>query len=110
MKAQWENEKSAVDKVRSCASRSSMNKQIEIEMAKPDYDLQPNAASCSTEELPSCRRQLEAEKAKLKKQGSPWCTTSVTEDEIARIVSRWTGNSRWQADREREGKDPASGG
>ena len=88
-KAQWENEKTAVDRV------SGLREQIEeinrqIEAAQRDYDLN-KAAELQYGELPKLRAELEAEENAMKQRDLSLVHESVTDDEIARIISRWTG-------------------
>ena len=90
MKTQWENEKDAIGKVQ------QLREQIEqlhaqIERAEQDYDLE-TAARLKYGELPQAERELEQEEqlANRSKQ-SNLLRDKVTEDEIARIVERWTG-------------------
>ena len=88
-KAQWENEKSSVDKL------SSLREEIEavnreIAQAQQKYDLN-KAAELQYGKLPELQKQLEAEEEKVKNQDLSLVHESVTEDEIARIVSKWTG-------------------
>ena len=87
--AQWENEKSSVDKL------SSLREEIEavnreIAQAQQKYDLN-KAAELQYGKLPELQKQLEAEEEKVKNQDLSLVHESVTEDEIARIVSKWTG-------------------
>ncbi|MGI6116810.1 MAG: ATP-dependent chaperone ClpB [Bilifractor sp.] len=90
-KAQWENEKSAVDNVSRLREQiDALNKQIEIEMAKPDRDYN-KIGEMQYNELPKLKATLEAEEAKLKNKDLSMVHESVTEDEISRVVSRWTG-------------------
>ena len=88
-KAQWENEKSSVDKL------SPLREEIEavnreIAQAQQKYDLN-KAAELQYGKLPELQKQLEAEEEKVKNQDLSLVHESVTEDEIARIVSKWTG-------------------
>ncbi len=88
-KAQWENEKSSVEKL------SKLREQIEdmnlqIQKAKNDYDLN-RAAELQYGELPKLQQMLEAEEKKVKNEDLSLVHESVTDEEIARIVSRWTG-------------------
>ena len=88
-KAQWDNEKHSVEKLSGLREQiEAMNK--EIEKAKQGYDLN-RAAELQYGELPKLRQQLAIEEEKVKKQDLSLVHESVTEDEIARIVSRWTG-------------------
>ncbi len=88
-KAQWENEKSSQEKL------SGLREQIEdlnrqIQTAQQNYDLE-KAAELQYGELPRLQQQLQVEEEKLKNQDMSLVHESVTEDEIARIISRWTG-------------------
>ena len=88
-KAQWENEKSSQEKL------SGLREQIEdlnrqIQSAQQNYDLE-KAAELQYGELPRLQQQLQQEEEKLKNQDMSLVHESVTEDEIARIISRWTG-------------------
>ena len=89
LKAQWDIEKASVEKL------SELRKQIEdmnnqIALAKREYDLN-KAAELQYGELPKLQKQLEIEEEKVKKQDMSLIHESVTDDEIASIVSRWTG-------------------
>ncbi len=89
MKAQWDNEKTAVDKVVKLREEiDAVNSQIQD--AQQKYDLN-KAAELMYGKLPQLEKQLEAEEDKIKKQDMSLVHESVTEDEISRIVSRWTG-------------------
>jgi len=88
-KAQWENEKASVEKL------SSLREEIEatnreIAQAQQEYDLN-KAAQLQYGKLPELQKQLEAEEEKVKSQDLSLVHESVTDDEIARIISRWTG-------------------
>ncbi len=88
-KAQWENEKSAVDRL------SKLREQIEdvngrIQIAKQNYDLN-KAAELQYGELPRLQKELETEEKKVKDKDLSLVHESVEEDEIAAIVSKWTG-------------------
>ena len=88
-KAQWENEKSSVDKL------SKLREEIEhvngeIQAAQQAYDLN-KAAELQYGKLPELQKQLAEEEEKVKNQDLSLVHESVTEDEIARIISRWTG-------------------
>ncbi len=88
-KAQWENEKSSVDRL------SALREEIEqvnrdIAQAQQQYDLN-KAAELQYGRLPQLQKELEAEEEKVKNQDLSLVHESVTEDEIARIISRWTG-------------------
>ena len=88
-KAQWENEKASVDRL------SSLREEIEqvnreIEQAQQQYDLN-KAAELQYGRLPQLQKELQAEEETIKKQDLSLVHESVSEDEIARIISRWTG-------------------
>lgn len=88
-KAQWENEKSSVDKL------SKLREEIEhvngeIQAAQQVYDLN-KAAELQYGKLPELQKQLAEEEEKVKNQDLSLVHESVTEDEIARIISKWTG-------------------
>ena len=88
-KAQWENEKSSVEKLSKQREQiEDMNRQIQ--KAKNDYDLN-RAAELQYGELPKLQQMLEAEEKKVKNEDLSLVHESVTDEEIARIVSRWTG-------------------
>ncbi len=90
MKAQWENEKSAIGRVQQLReSLEDLNRQIED--AEQRYDLE-KAAELKYGKLPQLRRQLEEEEKKASDPNSEaFLRDRVTEEEIARIVERWTG-------------------
>ena len=88
-KAQWDNEKASVDKL------SRLREQIDavhsqIEIAQREGDLE-KAAQLSYGQLPELRKQLEVEEEKVRSEDLSLVHESVSEDEIAKIVSRWTG-------------------
>ena len=88
-KAQWENEKSSVEKLSKLREQiEDMNRQIQ--KAKNDYDLN-RAAELQYGELPKLQQMLEAEEKKVKNEDLSLVHESVTDEEIARIVSRWPG-------------------
>ena len=88
-KAQWENEKSAVDSLKKYREQiDEINRKIE--MAKQAYDLN-KAAELQYGELPKVKKALEDAEASLKNKDLSMVHEEVTEDEIARIVSKWTG-------------------
>ena len=88
-KAQWENEKSSVEKLSKLREQiEDMNRQIQ--KAKNDYDLN-RAAELQYGELPKLQQMLEAEEKKVKNEDLSLVHESVTDEESARIVSRWTG-------------------
>ncbi len=88
-KAQWENEKNAVEGLKNYREQiDEINKQIEI--AKRAYDLN-RAAELQYGELPKVRKALEEAEALLRDKDLTMVREAVTDDEIARIVSKWTG-------------------
>ena len=88
-KAQWENEKTSVEKLSSLREEiESINRQIA--QAQQEYDLN-KAAELQYGKLPQLQKELAAEEEKVKNQDLSLVHESVTEDEIARIISRWTG-------------------
>ena len=90
MKAQWDNEKNAISKVQQLRERiEALNAQLE--KAEQSYDLE-TAARLQHGEIPEARRQLEEEErlAQTAKEQS-LLRDKVTEEEIARIIERWTG-------------------
>ncbi len=91
MKAKWENEKNAISKVQSL--REEIEKvNAEIEKAERNYDLN-KAAELKYGKLPSLQKSLEQEELVAEKAQGPdtLLRDKVTEEEIARIVGRWTG-------------------
>ena len=87
-KAQWENEKASVDKL------SSLREEIEavnreIQDAQQKYDLN-RAAELQYGKLPQLQKELAAEEEKVRGEDLSLVHESVTEDEIARIISKWT--------------------
>ena len=88
-KAQWDNEKVGVERVQKIREEiEQINK--EIEKAQHSYDLE-KAAELQYGKLPQLKKQLEDEEAKVKDEDRDLVHESVTDDEIAKIVSRWTG-------------------
>ena len=88
-KAQWDNEKASVEKLSKLREQiEDMNKQIQ--KAQRDYNLD-EAARLQYGEMPKLQKQLEIEEEKVKNQDLSLVHESVTDDEIARIISRWTG-------------------
>ena len=88
-KAQWDNEKASVEKLSKLREKiEDMNKQIQV--AQRNYDLN-EAARLQYGELPKLQKQLEVEEEKVKSQDLSLVHESVTDEEIARIISRWTG-------------------
>ena len=88
-KAQWNNEKHSVENLSKLREQiETMNK--EIEKAQRNYDLN-RAAELQYGELPKLQQQLAIEEEKVKSQDLSLVHESVTDEEIARIISRWTG-------------------
>lgn len=88
-KARWDNEKASVEKVQ--ALRTSLEAlHNEIEMAVRNYDLD-KAAELKYGRLPELQRQLREEEERLKQDENILVHENVSEEEIAKIVSRWTG-------------------
>ena len=88
-KAQWDNEKVGIERVQKLREAiEQVNK--DIEKAKHSYDLE-KAAELQYGKLPQLQKQLEDEEAKVKDEDLSLVHESVTDEEIARIVSRWTG-------------------
>ncbi len=84
MKAQWENEKNAVDKVQSCAPRSSRSTKAEIEKAQHRYDLTKRPRSCNTASCPPWKSSWRTKKGRPRsKERQRLLRDNVTEDEIA---------------------------
>ncbi len=88
-KANWTSEKDAVDKV-SKLRESIEHTRNEIKIAQQNYDLE-KAAELQYGVLPQMEKQLEAEEEILKNRDLSLVREKVTEEEIARIISRWTG-------------------
>lgn len=88
-KAKWDNEKNAVEKIHGLkAELEEVNNQIEA--AKNSYDLE-KAAQLQYGDLPRITKQLEEAEEKAKHSDQSMVHESVSEEEIAKIVSRWTG-------------------
>ena len=88
-KASWDQEKSAVERVSKLKEEiESLNNEIQI--AQRNYDLN-KAAELQYGKLPELQRQLEEAEERAKKRESSMVHESVTDDEIATIISRWTG-------------------
>ena len=88
-KAQWDNEKHSVEKLQKLREQiEDINKQIQ--KAKQNYDLE-KAAELQYGELPKVQQQLEIEEKQVKESDRSLVHEAVTDDEIARIISRWTG-------------------
>ena len=88
-KAQWDNEKHSVEKLQKLREQiEDINKQIQ--KAKQNYDRE-KAAELQYGELPKLQQQLEIEEKQVKESDRSLVHEAVTDDEIARIISRWTG-------------------
>ena len=88
-KAQWDNEKASIEKLQKLReSIDQLNR--EIDAAKQRYDLN-KAAELQYGELPKLQRELETQERALSKEDLHLVHEAVTEEEIARIISRWTG-------------------
>ena len=88
-KAQWDNEKNSVERLQKLREQiEDMNNRIQ--KAQREYDLN-EAAKLQYGELPLLQKQLAAEEEKVKNQDLSLVHESVTDEEIARIISRWTG-------------------
>ena len=88
-KAQWDNEKHSVEKLQKLREQiEDINKQIQ--KAKQNYDLE-KAAELQYGERPKLQQQLEIEEKQVKESDRSLVHEAVTDDEIARIISRWTG-------------------
>ena len=88
-KAQWDNEKVGVERVQKLREEIE-NTNKAIEKAQQAYDLQ-KAAELQYGKLPQLQKQLEEEEAKVKENDNSLVHESVSDEEIAKIVSRWTG-------------------
>lgn len=88
-KAQWENEKNSVEKVRKLREEIEQVKS-DIKMAQQNYDLE-KAAELQYGKLPSLKKQLEIEEDFVKQKEMSLVHENVSEEEISKIISRWTG-------------------
>ncbi len=89
MKAQWDNEKASVDKLSSLREQiDAINSQIQIAQRDGDYE---TAAKLTYGELPALKKELEIEENNIQNRDMSLVHEAVTEEEIARIISRWTG-------------------
>ena len=88
-KATWDAEKASVEKVQKLKEELD-NVQTEIQIAQRNYDLN-KAAELQYGTLPELQRKLEEEEEKVKKEDRSLVHESVTDEEIAKIISRWTG-------------------
>ncbi len=89
MRTQWEGEKAAIEKLRALRGQIEQLRQ-QVEEAQRRYDL-ARAAELRHGRLPELERQLQAEEAKINAGTGRLLREEVTEDEVAEIVSRWTG-------------------
>ncbi len=88
-KAQWDNEKNSVEKLSKLREEiEALNGQIEIAQREGDYE---KAGELQYSKLPTLKRQLEIEEEAVKNKDLSLVHEKVTEEEIARIISRWTG-------------------
>ncbi|MBO5246548.1 MAG: AAA family ATPase, partial [Eubacterium sp.] len=88
-KAQWENEKTSVEKVQKLREEIEQVKN-EIKTAQQNYDLE-KAAELQYGKLPQLVNQLEVEEQATKAKELALVHENVSEEEIAKIISRWTG-------------------
>lgn len=88
-KAIWDNEKASVEKVQKLKEEYEALKN-EIEVAKRNYDLN-RAAELQYGQLPALEKQLQEEEERVKSQEHTLIHENVSDEEIARIISRWTG-------------------
>lgn len=88
-KAQWDNEKASVDRL-SHIREEIENVNMEIQKAQREYNLE-KAAKLQYGRLPELHKELSQEEEKVKQKEMTLVRESVTEEEIGRIVSRWTG-------------------
>ncbi len=88
-KARWENEKASVERLSKLREEiDGVSSQIEIAQRDGDYE---KAAELSYSKLPALKKQLEMEEEQVKNKDLSLVHESVSEEEIARIISRWTG-------------------
>ena len=88
-KAQWDNEKNSVEHLSKLREEiEQMNMDIQIAQREGDYE---KAAELSYGKLPSLKKQLEIEEEKVKEKEMTLVHENVSEEEIAKIISRWTG-------------------
>ncbi|MCI8613886.1 MAG: ATP-dependent chaperone ClpB [Lachnospiraceae bacterium] len=88
-KAQWENEKTSVEKLSKLREEiDAVGSQIEIAQREGDYE---KAAELSYSKLPALKKQLAAEEEQVKNKDLSLVHESVSDEEIAKIISRWTG-------------------
>ena len=88
-KAQWENEKTSLTKLHKLREDiEALNNQIEVATRAGEYE---KVSELQYGQLPKLREQLEIEERKIKDEGLTLVHESVSDEEIARIISRWTG-------------------
>ena len=89
-KAQWENEKNAVSKLQTLREKKNqLQAEINIAVQKGEYE---KASKLQYQDLPQVEKELaEAESVAQKEEKNTLVHDKVTEEEIARIISRWTG-------------------
>ncbi len=88
-KATWENEKSSVEKLQKLREEiEAVTNEVQIATRNGDYE---KAAELSYGKLPQMKKELEEEEEKVKVQERSLVHENVDEDEIAKIISRWTG-------------------
>ena len=88
-KAQWDNEKASVERVQKIREEiEQVNR--DIQKAQQEYDLN-KAAELQYGRLPQLKKQLETEEERVKEKDASLVHEAVTDEEIARIISRWTG-------------------
>lgn len=88
-KAQWDNEKASVEKLSGLREEiENINSQIQIAQREGDLE---KAAELSYGKLPALRQQLAIEEERVKEEDLSLVHESVSEEEIAKIISRWTG-------------------
>ena len=87
--AQWENEKASVEKLSKIREEiDEVNNQIQIAQRDGDYE---KAAELSYGKMPSLKQQLEIEEERVSQKDLTLVHESVSDEEIAKIISRWTG-------------------
>lgn len=89
MKAKWDNEKASVEKVQKIKEEIE-NVNNEIQVAQRNYDLN-KAAELQYGKIPELMKKLEQEEEKVKGQEHELVHENVSEEEIAKIISRWSG-------------------
>ena len=89
MKAQWDNEKASVDKLSTLREQiDAINSQIQVAQRDGDYE---TAAKLTYGELPALKKELEQEESSIQSRDMSLVHEAVTDEEIAKIISRWTG-------------------